>query len=137
MEDGLTVAQMSERSGTSAHTLRYYEREGLLAPVERNGGGHRRYREGDLAALTFLGHMRATGMGIAKLREYMTLAHLGDAYATRRRTMLEAHRATVLARRAELDACLAVVDRKIAMCLDVESSLHQGKENENENACRA
>lgn len=135
MEDGLTIAAMSQASGASAHTLRYYEREGLLAPIERNTGGHRRYRESDLAALTFLGYMRATGMGIAALREYVRLVRGGDATAGRRRAMLEVHRAKVLARRAELDACLAVVDRKIAMCCEIEDGL-LNEEHENTQTCR-
>lgn len=135
MEDGLTIAAMSEASGVSVHTLRYYEREGLLAPIERNTGGHRRYRENDLAALTFLGYMRATGMGIAALREYVRLVRLGDVSAGRRRAMLEAHRAQVLAQRAELDACLTVVDRKIAMCCEIEDGLLKEKD-ENAQACR-
>ena len=136
MEDGLTIAQTSEASGTSAHTLRYYEREGLLEPIDRNSGGHRRYRESDLATLRFLGFMRATGMGIAALREYMYLARLGDASAARRRAMLQAHRAAVLVKRDELDACLAVVDRKIALCCETEDALRNGITHENTTACR-
>ena len=105
MEDGLTIAQASVASGISAYTLRCYERESLLEPIDRNGGGHRRFREVDLATLRFLGFMRATGMGIAALRESMRLARL--------------------------DACLAVVDRKIALCCETENALHQGTTHEN------
>ena len=127
MEDGLTIAQMTEASGTSAHTLRYYEREGLLQAIERNTGGHRRYRSDDLAALTFIGYMRATGMGIAALREYMRLTRIGNATVERRRAMLLAHRERVIARRAELDACLEIIDRKIAIFEEVAGPLHENK----------
>ena len=49
-ERALSIAEAAEASGLSVHTLRYYERTGLLEPVRRNGSGHRRYRAADLEA---------------------------------------------------------------------------------------
>lgn len=115
MEGGITIREMAERSGVGVHTLRYYEREGLLEPIARNLGGHRRYRESDLAAVTFLTRMRATGMGISELRDYVALLRLGDGTVGERRRMLSRHREVVTARIAELETCLDVIDRKIEM----------------------
>lgn len=50
----LTIADAAKASGLSAHALRYYERAGLLEPVDRNGSGHRRYGDRDLERIRFL-----------------------------------------------------------------------------------
>ena len=69
-----TLREVSEQTGLSTHTLRYYERAGLLAPVARTDGGHRRYSERDIDSLLFLTKLRLTGMPIAGVRRYAELA---------------------------------------------------------------
>jgi MerR family transcriptional regulator, aldehyde-responsive regulator len=61
---GSTPAAMAERTGVSIDTLRYYEREGLLADVARAGSGHRRYSEDDVLGVEVLRCLRDTGMSI-------------------------------------------------------------------------
>jgi DNA-binding transcriptional MerR regulator len=97
----LSVAEAAEASGLSAHTLRYYERAGLLERVDRNGSGHRRYRQDDLERIRFLTKLRATGMPIREVRRYADLMKAGDATNAQRLALLEAHRRAVL---AELEA---------------------------------
>lgn len=64
-ETTLTIQQVAEATGLSVHTLRYYEKAGLLAPVARNEGGHRRYVPRDVDALLFLTrHADPPGSGI-------------------------------------------------------------------------
>ena len=63
----LTISAAAEASGVSAHTLRYYERAGILDPVDRAGSGHRRYDEEDLVRIQFLTKLRATGMPIREI----------------------------------------------------------------------
>jgi DNA-binding transcriptional MerR regulator len=109
----LSIAEAAEASGLSAHTLRYYERAGLLEPVSRNGSGHRRYREPDLEQITFLARLRATGMPIRDLRRYAELMKIGDATNAERLALLEAHRDAV---RTSLEATaqnLELVEWKI------------------------
>ena len=109
----LSVSEAAEASGLSAHTLRYYERAGLLDPIIRNGSGHRRYRESDLALIEFLTKLRATGMPIREVRRYAQLLKGGDATNEERLALLEAHREAVL---AELEATarnLELIDWKI------------------------
>jgi DNA-binding transcriptional MerR regulator len=114
MDEGLTIAEASARSGLSAHTLRYYERANLLLhPPPRSGNGHRRYTEDDLYWLRLLTRLRATGMPIADVRRYAQLARAGGHTAAERRDLLLAHRAEVTARIEQLHEDLALIDYKI------------------------
>ena len=109
----LSIADAAESSGLSAHTLRYYEREGLLEPVSRNGSGHRRYRETDLELIAFLVKLRATGMPIREVRRYAGLMKAGEATNAERLALLEAHRDTVLAGLEATTRNLELIDWKI------------------------
>jgi DNA-binding transcriptional MerR regulator len=92
-EPGLTVAQMAAATGVSAHTLRYYERAGLIQPIARNSGNQRRYSESDVEWVQFLLRLRETGMPIARMREYAELRANGTSTLHARLGLLEAHRA--------------------------------------------
>jgi DNA-binding transcriptional MerR regulator len=109
----LTIAQAAEESGLSAHTLRYWERAGLLAPVTRNGSGHRRYADQDLERIKFLIRLRATGMPIRQVRRYAELANRGDDTQQERLALLEEHREAVRAHLEETAAHLELIDWKI------------------------
>jgi DNA-binding transcriptional MerR regulator len=109
----LTIADAARASGLSAHTLRYYERAGLLDPVDRNDGGHRRYRAEDLDRIRFLTKLRATGMPIREVRRYAELIKQGDGTAGDRLALLEAHRAAVLALMDETRKSLELIEWKI------------------------
>jgi DNA-binding transcriptional MerR regulator len=114
----LSIADAAESSGLSAHTLRYYEREGLLEPVGRNGSGHRRYRQTDLELIAFLARLRATGMPIREVRRYAELMRAGEATNAERLALLEAHRETVLAGLEATTRNLELIDRKIRVYKD-------------------
>ena len=73
MESSLTIKDVSQRTGLSAHTLRYYERIGLIAPVARATGGQRRYAAADMDWLAFLLRLRTTGMPIQGMLEFARL----------------------------------------------------------------
>jgi DNA-binding transcriptional MerR regulator len=112
-ERELSIAEAAEISGLSAHTLRYYERAGLLEPVGRNGSGHRRYREADLERITFLARLRATGMPIREVRRYAELMQAGEDTNASRLALLEAHRDTVLAGLERTAKNLELIEWKI------------------------
>jgi DNA-binding transcriptional MerR regulator len=118
----ITIAEAAERSGLSAHTLRYYERIGLIHPVGRGQNGHRRYGRGDIEWLEFLIKLRTTDMPIRQMVEYAELVREGPQTAARRRAMLEAHREALRERIAELEETAAVIDRKIETYTEMESS---------------
>lgn len=109
----LTIAAVAEFTGLTAHTLRYYERIGLLDPVTRASGNARRYDSGDLAWLAFLQRLRATGMAIRDMQRFVALRREGDATVPARRALLEEHRDVVLERIAELHRDLATLTEKI------------------------
>jgi DNA-binding transcriptional MerR regulator len=109
----LSVAEAAEMSGLSAHTLRYYERAGLLEPVSRNGSGHRRYDAADLERINFLTKLRGTGMPIREVRRYAELMRAGEVTNEQRLALLEAHRETVLAKLEATVKNLELIDWKI------------------------
>jgi len=109
----LTIEQVAERSRLSPHTLRYYERIGLLDPVGRAESGHRRYATKDLAWLEFLTRLRATGMPIRHMQEFADLRRRGDTTIAERRVLLEIHQQTVQAHIEELQRNLGAITQKI------------------------
>ncbi|MBV9109931.1 MAG: MerR family transcriptional regulator [Gemmatimonadetes bacterium] len=113
MNENLTVHQAAETTGLSAHTLRYYEKIGLVSPVGRAENGHRRYSSQDIAWIGFLNCLRATGMPIARMQEYAALLREGDSTLEQRRALLSAHQAAVRAEIEELQRHLGSVDEKI------------------------
>jgi DNA-binding transcriptional MerR regulator len=112
--EGVTIAEAARRTGVSAHTLRYYERTGLVVtPVDRTSGGRRRYRELDLKWIVVCTKLRATGMPIRGVRRYAELVAAGPGNERERLALLEAHRAEVMARLAETRENLKTIDHKI------------------------
>jgi DNA-binding transcriptional MerR regulator len=110
----LTIAEAAEISGVSAHTLRYYERAGLLGDVGRAASGHRRYGDEDLTWIHTIQCLRATGMPIRDIRRYAELARSSDDNLGARLALLQQHRKAVQARLDEVRGHMAFIDRKIA-----------------------
>jgi len=120
-----TTREMSARTGVPVPTLRYYERIGLLDPVERAANGHRRYQDKDVLRVEFLKRLRATGMSIRRMQYYVDLFRAGDDTLTERREMLAAHREIVLEQMAELQATVDLLDLKIERYTQQEQALGQ------------
>src|SRR3954447_11004054 len=111
---GVTIAEAARRTGVSVHTLRYYERAGLVvAPVDRTATGRRRYHQLDLAWIKICTRLRATGMPIRTIRRYAELVSAGRGNEQERLALLEAHRADVTAKLAEIQENLKLIDHKI------------------------
>ena len=121
--DALTVSEAAAQVGLTAHTLRWYEQEGLVEPVGRDAAGRRRYTEADLNWLVLLTKLRRTGMPVRDMRRYAELAREGDATLGARRRIFEAHRDRVLARIAELEEDLKVLNYKIEVYGKMEQEL--------------
>ncbi len=109
----LDIAGMAERSGITAHTLRYYERIGLLGEVGRDASGYRAYTAADFGRVVFLSRLRTTGMPIREMLRYVRLAGAGEATVDERLAMLVAHREAVRAQLAELQLSLETIEYKI------------------------
>lgn len=113
MDDKLTIQDMAERTHLSRDTLRYYERIGLINPVERGSNGHRRYSQQDIVWIEFLNRLRATGMSIQQMQHYAALRRQGNATLAERRSLLEAHQADVEAHIHDLEQLLVAIKAKI------------------------
>ncbi|MGW6565120.1 MerR family transcriptional regulator [Streptomyces sp. NPDC054975] len=109
-----TISEVAALTGLSAHTLRWYERIGLMPHVDRSHTGQRRFSQRDLDWLAFVGKLRLTGMPVAGMVRYAELVREGDHTRDERRELLETTRRDVLSRIAELQDTLAVLDIKIA-----------------------
>ncbi|MFI8579576.1 MerR family transcriptional regulator [Ectopseudomonas khazarica] len=136
MEPHLSIDEVARRTGLTAHTLRYYERIGLIGPVGRTASGQRRYAPSNMAWIEFLLRLRTTRMPIGKMQAFAALRGAGDSTVPARRQMLEEHLAEVLteieAMRCAADALQAKIEhyRSCEQRLAPESSTERGNEHE-------
>ncbi|MEY2227142.1 MULTISPECIES: MerR family transcriptional regulator [Streptomyces] len=110
-----TISEVEARTGLTQHTLRWYERIGLMPHVDRSHSGQRRFTDKDLDWLAFVGKLRATGMSVADMVRYAELVREGEHTMDDRRELLERTRREVRSRITELTDALAVLDYKIDM----------------------
>jgi DNA-binding transcriptional MerR regulator len=108
-----SIDEVAEQTGLTPHTLRYYERIGLLEPVPRAVSGHRRYTASDLGWVRFVVMLRQTGMSIADSLRFMELTRAGDHTVPERVRVLRAHRDDLVAQLAVLQQHLGAINRKI------------------------
>ena len=109
----MKIAEVSEQYGLSSDTLRYYERVGLIPPVNRNESGIRDYNELDLRRVEFIKCMRSAGLPVDVLIEYVELVQQGDKTIEARKEILKEQRELLLARMKEMQTTLDVLNRKI------------------------
>ncbi len=109
----MKIAEVSGRYGISPDTLRYYERIGLIPPVNRNGSGVRDYNDLDVRRVEFIKCMRGAGLPIEALIEYIALVQQGDHTIEARKEILKEQREQLLARMAEMQKTLDMLDYKI------------------------
>jgi DNA-binding transcriptional MerR regulator len=112
-KDRLTIHEVVQATGLSAHTLRYYERIGLIHPIEREENTRRRYTIDDVGWIEFLLKLRATGMSIKDMQKYAELQRRGDDTLPERLEMLKSLRGNVQARISELNEHLELIYYKI------------------------
>ena len=109
----MKIAEVSEQYGISTDTLRYYERVGLIPPVNRNGSGIRDYNELDLRRVEFIKCMRSAGLPVEVLIEYVALVQQGDKTIEARKEILKEQREILLTRMKEMQNTLDILNRKI------------------------
>ncbi len=109
----MTIAEVSKTYNLSADTLRYYERIGLLPPVNKNSSGNRDYTEEDCRWVQFVKCMRSAGLSIEVLIEYVTLFQKGSSTITTRKELLLEQRKQIAERIEELQNTLSYLDKKI------------------------
>jgi len=110
----LSIAEAAEVTGLTTHTLRYYERDGLLlGSVDRASSGHRRYTDQDLSWIRMVTRLRSTGMPIREVRQYADLVRAGDGNEAERLELLRAHRDRVRQQLTEVASHLEAIEFKI------------------------
>ena len=110
----MKIGVLAKRSGLSAHTIRYYERIGLLPYADRDRSSQRDYDASILVWIAFLSRMKTAGMPIRDMLRYAALRERGVETEAERRALLQQHRERVALHLAELQDCLLVLDTKIA-----------------------
>jgi DNA-binding transcriptional MerR regulator len=127
MAGPMNIQEFSRITGMSSHTLRYYERAGLMPRVERNASGHRRYSERHELWVGFLRHLRMAGMSIATIRRYVVLLDQGRTGDAQRMALLREHRDDLAGRLEQLKRHLVVINQKLrdGCGPDVERARHR------------
>ena len=111
----MKIAEVSEQYGISSDTLRYYERIGLLRPVNRTASGIRDYNEIDLRRVEFIKCMRSAGLPVEVLIEYVGLVQQGDQTIEARKEILKEQRELLAGRMKEMQKTLDLLDHKIEL----------------------
>lgn len=109
----MKISEVAERSGLSISTIRFYEKSALCPLIERGTDGKRIFSNTDADWLELLASLRATGMPMAEMRAFSNLYASGNATVLERKAALLAHRQSLESRRAELDRCQTILDRKL------------------------
>ncbi len=109
----MKIGDLARHTGLTAHTIRYYERIGLLPRARRDGSKQRDYDPSILIWIEFIGRLKTTGMPIADMLTYAALRDAGPHTANERSQLLQVHRERVRAYVADLQVCLLTLDAKI------------------------
>ena len=113
MPQQLHIGDIADRTGRSVHTIRWYERQGLIPGVGRDGGGRRVYSDYHVGWLDLMERLRSTGMSIKAMRDYTALTQQGAAALPQRHALLRAHQMSVRQNITRWTDALALIDAKI------------------------
>ncbi|BCS89490.1 MerR family transcriptional regulator [Pseudodesulfovibrio sediminis] len=108
----MKISELAQRLDVSPHTLRYYEKIGLIRDVDR-AGGRRVYTENALNWMRFILRLKQTGMPLKKIQRYSDLRHKGDSTLSERKAMLLSHRQDLEENINQLQSHLVALDQKI------------------------
>lgn len=107
-----SIGEFAEITGLTAHTLRFYEKEGLIS-AKRGRGGQRYYLEADLRWVEFIKRLKETGMPLKEIKLYADMRAEGEATLKARREMLTVHREHIVAEINKWKSHLGNMDKKI------------------------
>ncbi len=115
-----SIKEVSERLGCSAHTIRYYEKEGLLPFIKRDKHGHRLFEQEHMDWIKLMTCFRATGMKMSLMKQMVNLALDGDSTIPQRKAMLNQYKEDLFRRQRELAEALDAVNNKLAIYEEIE-----------------
>ncbi len=113
MSELFSISEVAQQLDLNPHTLRYYERAGLLFAVERTQGNARRYSPEAVELIKLLLKLRATGMSIAQMRIYTDLIAQGESTVNERVEIFETHRQSLDSQIESLTHCRDIVNAKL------------------------
>lgn len=108
-----TIKEASEKSGIGPHTIRFYDRQGLLPFMKRRPGGIRQFSELDMECLEIINMLKATGMKIKEIKKYLDLCVLGDAALEDRLLFMQTHKKEVDRQISEHQKYMEIVEYKL------------------------
>jgi DNA-binding transcriptional MerR regulator len=114
LAEELTIGELAASSGLSVHTLRYYERIGLIAPIPRSASGHRRYRRETVERVESLSYLRAAGLSLDDMRTYLRNLDRGDGAAADHAALLGAHASSIAKQVEQLQVRRHYIEAKAA-----------------------
>ena len=117
----MTIREIAAKTNMSTDTLRYYERIGLLPPVPRNAAGIRNYDEYFVNFINFIKKLKASGMSLEHIIDYIRLAEMGDATIQERKKLLAEARETLLDKINSLQLVAELADYQLR---NYENLLH-------------
>lgn len=109
-----TIAEVAAETGFTMPTLRYYEQEGLLPRVPRDGAGNRVYGEAELAHLQVLRCLRGAGLSLAEVKHYFKLVEQGNETLAARRELMIQTQKRMQRQLDEIEGCLRFLKHKIS-----------------------
>lgn len=109
----MLISKVAEKFDLSVDTIRYYEKAGLIDPVAKDASGNKDYQEKELRRINFIKCMKAAGLSIENIRNYVDLFHEGLETIPQRKKILESQLVELVAKRKELDETIAYLHQKI------------------------
>lgn len=111
----MTISEVSKKYDLTPDTLRYYERIGLLSNIPREKNGIRNYDYKSCKRIEFIKCMRAAGVEIEILIEYMSLFEIGKSTVSARKKLLEEQREKLLAKQKNISETIDRLNYKIEL----------------------
>jgi DNA-binding transcriptional MerR regulator len=124
------IKEAADKIGLPAHTLRYYEQEGLLPFIKRDEHGNRIFNESDLLWLELIVCLRKTDIPLSELREIVELTKEGDGTALQRKQIFEKHKAKMMEKKRDMDNAFAKIELKIEYYDELEKKYDEENVNE-------
>lgn len=109
----MTIKEVSDKFDISQDTLRYYERVGMIPPVNRTSGGMRDYQENDLAWVELAVCMRSAGLPVETIIEYVRLTQEGNSTFSARLRLLENQKEVLLKQKEKIEDAMKRLNYKI------------------------
>jgi len=84
----MNIDEVAKHFNVTKSKLRYYEKNGVIRPIQRNAQGNRKYSEYDLKWIEFFFNLKETGMSLKNIKHYIELKKLGDSTIEERKQIL-------------------------------------------------